>query len=228
VRRSEALLVAGAAALVASAALAGCAPALRPAAPGPALPATDAAALAAEVHALARRIEGEPDAGRRAGLAAEAVAAGQRCQQADPGSAPCDYALGVALGLQARERPSTVKEGLAKMAELLRRAAASEPGLDRAGPDRVLALLLVRAPGWPLGPGDPEEGLAAARRAADRAPDHAPNQLALAEALAASGDDAGAREAARRALGLARAAEAAGEPDAPGWGRQARALGGGD
>jgi hypothetical protein len=225
--RPGAALVAAAASLAASAALAGCAPALRPAAPGVAVPAGDARALAAEVHALARRIEGEPDAARREALAVQAVAAGQRCQQAEPGSARCDYALGVALGLQARERPSTVKEGLAKMAELLRRAAAADPGLDRAGPDRVLALLLVRAPGWPLGPGDPEEGLAAARRAAERAPDHAPNQLALAEAFAATGDDAGAREAARRALGLARAAEAGGDPDAPGWSRQARALGGG-
>jgi hypothetical protein len=150
----------------------GCATALRPLGPGQG-PAPDARALAAEVHALARRIEREPEARGRAALAEEAVTAGQRCQQAAPDTPPCDYALAIALGLQARERPATVSEGLARMAALLRRAAAADPALDRAGPERVLALLLLRAPGWPLGPGDPEEGLAVARRAAARFPDHA-------------------------------------------------------
>jgi hypothetical protein len=216
VRRGAALLVAAAAA--------GCAPALRPAgdlAPGG---PEDAGALAAQVHALARRIEREPSAARRADLSREAVAVGQRCQRAAPGAPGCDYALAIALGLQARERPSTVREGLAEMATLLRRAAAAEPALDQAGPDRVLALLLLRAPGWPLGPGDPEEGLAAARRAVALAAGHPPNQLALAEALRANGQAAAGREAARRGLELAEAAQAAGEADAAGWRRDARKL----
>jgi hypothetical protein len=206
---------------------AGCAPALRtlPATPGAATgEGADPAALAAEARALVRRIEREPSGARRAELAAEAVAAGQRCDQAAPATPACDYALALALGVQARERPSTMREGLAQMATRLRRAAAAEPHLDRAGPDRVLAILLVRAPGWPLGPGDPEDGLAAARRAVTLDPDHAPNQLALAEALVASGDAEAGRAAARRAAALAEAARASGDPDAEGWLREARAL----
>jgi hypothetical protein len=204
---------------------AACAPALRPGgtAPSAAGPG-DAGALAAEARALVDQVEREPDPARRKALATEAVAAGQRCDQAAPGAPACDYALGLALGVQARERPSTVRDGLAEMARRLRRAAATEPGLDRAGPHRVLALLLLRAPGWPLGPGDPEEGLAEARKAVALAPDHAPNQLALAEALLASERPEEGRAAARRAAALAEAAAAAGEKDAAAWLRDARTL----
>jgi hypothetical protein len=209
-------------AVAACAGVAGCAPALRP--PSAGAPGGDAGRAAEEVHALARRIEHEPSSSRRADLSRQAVEAGQRCERAAPGAPICEYALAIALGLQARERPWTVRDGLAQMAERLRRATAAAAELDHAGPDRVLALLLVRAPGWPLGPGDPEEGLAAARRAATLVPDHAPNQLALAEALLANDQPGPGREAARRALVLAEAAGRAGEPDAEDWARQAQAL----
>ena len=75
----------------------------------------------------------------------------------------------------------------------------------------------VRARGWPTGPGDPDLGLEHARKAVSLEPDYPPNQLALAEALGATGDAEGARAAASRAMDLARAREAQGEPDAPEW-----------
>jgi hypothetical protein len=207
--------------------LAGCAPALHPTVAPPGTDSTvDTAALCAQVQAIARRIETEPSSARRGALSTEAVEVGQRCDRAAPGSATCDYALALALGLQAREHPMTVREGLAQMATRLRRAAARQPELDRAGPERVLALLLVRAPGWPIGPGDPEEGLDAARRAVGRFPEHAPNLLALAEALVADGEPEEGREAARRALALAVMASQAGDPDAAGWQREALRLAG--
>jgi hypothetical protein len=211
--------------LAAATLAAGCAPALRTARGPAAAEGPDAAAAAAaEVHALARQLETEHSASRRDAIAQQAVAAGQRCERAAPGAPACEYALAIALGLQARERPTTVHQGLEQMAARLRRVAAADPRLDRGGPDRVMALLLLRAPGWPLGPGDPEEGLAAARRAVALYPDHAPNQLALAEALVANGEKASGRDAARRAAALAEAAEAAGDPDAAGWRRDARRL----
>ena len=153
-----------------------------------------------------------------------ALPAGQVCDEGVPSTPACDYALAIALGLQARDHPASARDGLARMVLLLRRAALAEPDLDHAGPDRVLALVLLRAPGWPLGPGDPEEGLVVARRAAARFPGYAPNQLALSEALAASGQPGPSREAARRAQALAEQAEAAGEPEAAGWLREARGL----
>ena len=162
-------------------------------------------------------IEHEPDAVERDRLVAVAIEASQWCERRAPDSAACAYALAQALGQQARERPSTSHDGLEKMVKALRRAATAEPGLDEGGPERVLALVYLRAPGWPLGPGDPDAGLAAAQEAVALAPDHPPNQLALAEALARSGRREEARAAHERALALARQRSAAGDPDAPEW-----------
>jgi hypothetical protein len=80
------------------------------------------------------------------------------------------------------------------MLQNLDSAEATDPAYDRAGPARVRALVLLRAPSWPIGPGDTDAGLAAARRAVALQPDYHPNALALAEALSKTGDENGARE----------------------------------
>lgn len=163
----------------------------------------------------------------RAGAADRAAAAvrlGQECLRRAPDSAACDYALALALGVQAQERPGTVREGLALMVEHLERAAARDARLDAGGPHRVLAILLLRAPGWPLGPGDGEQGLVEAQRAVAIAPDHPPNQLALAEALLENGDAERGRAVARQALAAAESLAAAGDRDAPLWAEEARSL----
>lgn len=184
----------------------------------------DAAALAARSRDASGRTLHEPSADTRKALAQEAVEAGQRCQQTAPTSPACDYALALALGVQARERPSTATQGLPLMAELLRKANAQDARQDSAGPGRVLALLLLRAPGWPLGPGDAEAALTAARQAAGLFPDYAPNQLALSEALLVAGEAKASQAAAARALELARLAAAAHTPDADDWVRDAESL----
>jgi hypothetical protein len=183
-----------------------------------------AAALAAEAREAVRQVEHAPSADARQAGIDKAVDAGQRCEQVAPASPACDYALALALGVQARERPSTATRGLPLMVELLRRARASDPRQDQGGPARVLALLLLRAPGWPLGPGDPEAGLNAAQEAVGLFPDYAPNQLALSEALLVSGDEASSKEAAGRGLELAGAAVGTGVPDADRWFRDAKQL----
>jgi tetratricopeptide (TPR) repeat protein len=142
------------------------------------------------------------------------VQLGQWCQRRAPADPACDYRLAIALGQQARERASTGKDALGKMVGLLRKAIAAAPALDSGGPHRVLALVLLRAPGWPIGPGDPEEGLAEARAAARLFPDVPENQLALGEALRKNGAAEESRAAYRHALDLATAAEKAGDPEA--------------
>ncbi len=166
----------------------------------------------------------ERGSGERAALSVSAVQAGQLCLRRAPASAACDYGLALALGVQARERPRTVTEGLKLMVRRLRRAAAEDASIDRAGPERVLALVLVRAPQWPMGPGDPEVGLAEARKAAARFPEFPPNQLALSEALIANGLVEDGRAAARRSIALAKARGDAGDPDARDWLREAEDL----
>ena len=138
----------------------------------------------------------EPAAVDREAAALTAVQSAQLCAQRAPGSPACDYWLALALGVQARERRSTAHDALPRIVELLERVVAERPDLEHAGPHRVLSLVLVRAPGWPTGPGDPDLGLEHAREAVAREPGYPPNPLCLAEALAAVGE----REASRRAL----------------------------
>jgi tetratricopeptide (TPR) repeat protein len=170
--------------------------------------------------------ETEPAA--RLAAAESAAEAIQWCTRIAPDDPACSYWLGVALGIQARERPATALSALPKMIEAFTRAAAEAPGLDHGGPDRALALLYVRAPAWP-GPGDPEKGLEHARTAVAIEGDYPPNLTALAETLFATGSDEEARAAAVRALELARARAASGDKDAPEWIEEAeKSAAGGD
>lgn len=181
-------------------------------------------ALLAAVRAKTWRIEHEKDPSVREGLAVSAVQTAQWCRRAAPSSPACDYELALALGLQARERRATAADGVREMMAALRRAIAGDPALDEAGPHRVLALVLLRAPGWPLGPGDREEGLEEARRAIALRPTHPPNLLALAEALGKNGRKDESRAAYSRALDAARQSREAGDPDAAEWEAEARAA----
>jgi hypothetical protein len=182
----------------------------KPKSVAPALaPATAPASLgvlAAAIAADSQKSNAASDAKTREQLAADAAGNAQACLQLAPQAAACLYYHGVALGLDARAHPLRANESLKAMLEALRAAQAADPHYDRAGPDRVEALVLVRAPGWPLGPGDAEAGLSAARRAVLLEPQYPPNLLALAEALAKTGDAAGARENYQSARDLALAA----------------------
>jgi len=182
----------------------------------------NAIAYAGAVRAKAFRIGREKNGEGRQKLAADAVAVGQLCAQNASPSPFCDYWLAAALGLQARERSSTGHDALPHMVDLLRRAASADPGVDRGGPHRLLAILLLRAPGWPLGPGDPEGALPEARAAARIDSRYPPNQLVLGEALRKNDHVEEARTAYAEALRLAAAEDA--DPDAAGWSDEARAA----
>jgi tetratricopeptide (TPR) repeat protein len=167
-----------------------------------------------------------PTREERRAFAESAVHTAQWCRRAAEDSAACRFWLAVALGLQARERRSTGLDAMPKMVELLLAADRSEPELEEAGPSRVLALLYLRAPGWPTGPGDPDLGLEYAERAVTLRPDYPPNLLALAEALAAVDESRRSREAYEQALALAEPQASSGVPDAGEWAAEAaRALG---
>jgi hypothetical protein len=175
------------------------------------------------ISIAARRSEHEPDAKVRAQLAEDARSEAEACLASEPQAAACLYGHALALGLEARSHPAHVGEWLGKMLAELAAAEAADPAYDQAGPARVRALVLTRAPGWPLGPGDPAAGVVAAQRAVSLRPQYPPNQLALAEALAKGGDAQAAREAYQRAREQALAQPAAADRDE--WLREAnRAL----
>jgi hypothetical protein len=161
--------------------------------------------LAAAVAADARRSDIETDANIRSQLAADALGRAQACLERAPQEAACLYYHAIALGLKARAHPLQANEALKSMLEALGAADAADPDYDQAGPARVRALVLVKAPTWPLGPGDAEAGLASARRAVTLRSEYPPNVLALAEALAKSGDTHGAEDAYRHAKELSQA-----------------------
>jgi hypothetical protein len=193
--------------------LAACTAPVRPAPPPPSALPTSVAALAAAVQEAAGRSDHESQANVRSDLAAEASRDADACLAREPQAAACLYSRAVALGLEARVHPTRAGEFLNTMLDSLGRAETADPNYDEAGPARVRALVLVRAPGWPLGPGDAEAGLAAARRAVALRPNYPPNLLALAEACAKTGDGNGARENYSRARDAALALPAGADRD---------------
>jgi hypothetical protein len=158
--------------------------------------------LAAAVAGDAQRSDIENDSSIRSQLALDALRDAQACLERAPREAACLYYHAIALGLKARAHPLQANEALKSMLEELGAAEAIAPEYDQAGPARVKALVLVKAPAWPLGPGDAETGLASARRAVALRPQYPPNVLALAEALAKTGDTHGAQDAYRQAREL--------------------------
>ena len=175
--------------------------------------------LAAAIDADAKRSDHESDSKIREALATEAGRYADTCLAREPQAAACLYGRGIALGLMARSHPTRAGEFLNSMLDALTKAETADPKTQEAGPARVRALVLIRAPGWPLGPGDIEAGLLAARRAVALSPLYPPNLLALAEALAKSGDAVGANLNYSRARDAALALSAVG--DREDWLRQA-------
>jgi len=190
-------------------------------APGP-LPAgapTTVEGLAAGIDADSQRSDHESDGKAREQLADEASGYADACLAKAPQAAACLYGRGVALGLEARVHPTRAGELLKLMLDSLNSADAADSNYDNAGPSRVRALVLIRAPGWPLGPGDADAGLVSAQRAVKLRPQYPPNLLALAEALSKTGDAAGARETYGKARNAAQALPST--PDRDGWVREA-------
>jgi hypothetical protein len=193
-----------------------------PSMPPPPAPGTETMSVAALATAIQRdstRSDHEPDSKIRSELAADAGRDADACLAREPQAAACLYGHAIALGLEARVHPTRAGELLSSMLDALGRADAADPNYDEAGPARVRALVLIRAPGWPLGPGDTEAGLAAAHRAVSQRPLYPGNLLALAEALAKSGDGGGARENYARARDAALALPAGDDRDE--WLREA-------
>jgi hypothetical protein len=142
------------------------------------------AALALGACATTRPVQ--PPAAERAQLLAAATASAQQCLARFPDSGACQYAQAQVQGLTARARPLEAPALLKGMLASLTKAEARDPALDHAGPARLAAIVLLRAPPWPLGPGDVDAALTAAQRAVQRDPAYPPNLITLGQAQARS------------------------------------------
>lgn len=183
--------------------IAGCATPKRATGPLPASAPTSVDGLVSAIQADSQRSDRDTDGKMRAQLADEAKGYADACIAKAPQAAACLYGRAVALGLEARAHPTRANDLLKSMLDFLNAAEAADPDYDQAGPSRVRALVLIRAPGWPLGPGDADAGLESARRAVKERPQYPPNLLALAEAQAKTGDIAGSKETYARAREVA-------------------------
>jgi tetratricopeptide (TPR) repeat protein len=143
-----------------------------------------AAQLIAAVQADADRIDHTQNPGERAQLLATATANARQCLAQAPDNGACHYASAQVLGLTARERPVQAAALLKQMLADLKQAEALDPAFAHSGPARLTATVLLRAPGWPLGPGDADAALLAAQRAVDRDPAYPPNLITLGQAQA--------------------------------------------
>jgi len=211
--------------------LAGCASMSRhPAAPGSSAPTAGAGSgahadsgsnagsieqYAAVIKANSDRSDLESDGKVRSDLATQSTGAADACLALDAQAAACLYGKAVATGMEARAHPTKAVGLLNTMLQKLSAADSADPNYDKAGPSRVRALVLIRAPGWPLGPGDADAGLTAARKAVSLQPNYPPNVLAFAEALSKTGDAKGAHEGYQHALDLAQTVPAG--PERDGW-----------
>jgi len=158
--------------------------------------------LIAAVERDTERIDHSQDSAERTGLLATATANAQQCLAQAPDSGACHYAWAQVLGLTARERPAQALALLKEMLANLARAEALDPAFDHGGPARLSAVVLLRAPGWPLGPGDADAAVLAAQRALDQDAAYPPNLITLAQAQAKTDE----REAARATFAKARLA----------------------
>jgi hypothetical protein len=173
----------------------------RPAAPLPPSAATQLspAQLLAAVQADADGIDAAKDSAQRAPLLAAATLSAQQCLALSADNATCQYAQAQVLGLTAREHPVQAAALLKQMLTFLMMAEGLDPALDHAGPARLTALVLLRAPPWPLGPGDVDGARVAAQRAVQRDSGYPPNLITLAQVEAKADNSAPARATFERA-----------------------------
>jgi hypothetical protein len=161
--------------------------------------ALTSAQLLAAVQADADGIDAAQDSGQRAPLLAAATASAQQCLAHSEEDAMCQYAQAQVLGLTAREHPVQAAALLKQMLAFLMKAEGQDPALDHAGPARLTAVVLLRAPPWPLGPGDVDGALVAAQRAVQRDAGYPPNLITLAQAQAKAENTAQARASFEKA-----------------------------
>jgi hypothetical protein len=97
------------------------------------------------------------------------------------------YYTALFLGFRAQNQRSVALLLLPRMEEEGRRAVSVDETYDDAGPLRFMGMLLIRAPAWPHGIGDTEEGVELLQRAVE-IDDYPLNRLFLAQALIANGE----------------------------------------
>lgn len=144
----------------------------------------------------------ERNSGERRRLAAEGFRSARAALAAGGERVEYVFLSGALLGYRIRHSavPSLVE--LREVRKYFTRAVELDPTYDNGAPLGALGTLLVRAPAWPAGCGDVEEGITYLLRVVELFPGKPTGHYFLAEALRESGDDARATAAYRLVLSL--------------------------
>jgi len=142
---------------------------------------------AARAAAWLLEFDGGLDQPARRDLAGRGVGYAETLLAADGEAVEAVFLAGALLGLQLETArvPGPVK--LRKVHDRFRRAVEIDASHDHGAPLRALGTLLVKAPAWPAGPGDVDEGIELLEQAVTAHPDHPANHFFLGEALLAEG-----------------------------------------
>jgi tetratricopeptide (TPR) repeat protein len=139
------------------------------------------------------------DEKRRAGQ--KGVEFTNRARQLDGKRVEGHYFHARSIGMLADiERGLKALGRVKEMARSLERAIEVDEKFDEGGPHRLLGLLQLDTPGWPISIGNVKEAEKHIRRAAELSPTYPENQIALAKLLHKKKNDDGARAALRKAL----------------------------
>jgi len=118
---------------------------------------------------------------QRAALAIEGVGVCRPLVAREPRLAAAHYYLSMNLGQLARTKMLGALPLVDEMERHFKLAAALDPKLDHAGPERCLGLLYRDAPGWPASVGSKAKARAHLVKAAEIAPEFPENRLNLLE-----------------------------------------------
>ena len=148
----------------------------------------------------------EQDRERQKALASEGVKWGELgFSLGGAKDAELAYYYAMNLGLAVQDNPVLALKNIGRIEEKLLDAVKMDPAVDMGGPVRVLAMLYLKAPPWPQGPGDPDKALMLLRWVAHHFGEHPLNHIFLARAyLEVIGEDANdkVRQEIERALAL--------------------------
>jgi len=109
------------------------------------------------------------------------------CGKYAPELSACAYFEAASAGIAATLNPSAATTLQQNIEEPAERLVELDPSYEQGGGLRILGALYSRAPAWPAGVGDLEEGLELLERAVREHPNHPLNHFFLAEAYARAG-----------------------------------------
>jgi tetratricopeptide (TPR) repeat protein len=96
------------------------------------------------------------------------------------------FLAGSLLGFLAQKNPAAHMGSLKTIYDKFDRAVKLDPDFNGGEALRGLGMLLVKSPAWPIGVGDPDEGIKVLKKVVEAHPEHPANHLYLAEALVAT------------------------------------------